>query len=64
MKKFEYKVVNIGFSIWTGKADQDYLQILNEMGEDGWRFVNFAPAHAKPKGVKGIDLIFERVIEI
>jgi len=63
MKKFEYKVYNMKYSIWTGKADQDYLEVINKIGADGWRFVGFSPTHLNPKKVKGTDLIFEREIE-
>ena len=62
MEKYEYKSVSIGFSVWTGRAKSDYLEVLNEYGAEGWRFVDFAPNFARPKGVKGIEMIFERKI--
>ena len=62
MERFEYKAISINFSIWTGRAKSDYLEILNENGADGWRFIDFAPTFARPKGVKGIEMIFERKI--
>jgi len=60
MKKYEYKVVVVDFSAWKGGAKQDYLPLINEMGAEGWRFVQFAPATAKLPGKKGIELVFER----
>ena len=63
MKRYEYKTVQLGYSIWTGRAKDDYLDIINEYGRQGWRFMCFSPAHAKPKGVKGIEIILERELE-
>ena len=63
MIKYEYKVYSIDYSIWTGKADEDYLEIINNYGLEGWRFIDFSPQHLMPKGEKGTDLIFERPIE-
>lgn len=60
--KYIYDAVSISFNIWTGRSKDDYLDIINEKGREGWRFVAFAPAHAKPKGVKGTELIFEKAI--
>ena len=60
MKKFEYKVVAMDFSIWTGRAKADYLQILNEYGAQGWRFTGFTPGQARPAKSKGVEMIFER----
>lgn len=62
MEKFEYKVVSIEFSTWTGRAKEDYLNVLNDMGIKGWRFVQFTPTSYKPKGAKGIEMVFERKI--
>ena len=63
MKKYIYETENLPYSMWTGKAKKDYFQIINDRGEMGWRFVAFLPAAFRPKGVKGTELIFERVIE-
>lgn len=60
MEKYEYKVVTIDWSMWTGKAKTDYLEVLNELGEQGFRFITFAPHYVKAKGQKGIDIIFEK----
>lgn len=62
MMKYIYDTVSISFNIWTGRSKEDYLDIINEKGKDGWRFVGFTPPHAKPKGVKGTELIFEKSI--
>ena len=61
--KYIYEAVSINFSIWTGRSKDDYLELINERGMQGWRFVTFAPAGARPKGVKGIELIFEKQVE-
>ena len=60
MDKYEYKAIPVGFNIWKGKLKEDYLEIINEQGSKGWRFIDFAPSIALPKGKKGIELIFER----
>ncbi|NNE27761.1 MAG: DUF4177 domain-containing protein [Saprospiraceae bacterium] len=60
MDKFEYKVVSIKRSIWTGKSKHDYLEVINEYGADGWRFVCFADRGAAKKGVATTELIFEK----
>ncbi|MBT8220090.1 MAG: DUF4177 domain-containing protein [Bacteroidia bacterium] len=62
MVKYEYKVVNVAISQWTSRAKSDYLKIINDYGAQGWRFLQFAPPKVRPRGVKGIDLIFERVV--
>lgn len=63
MKNYIYEVVNISYNIWTGRSKQDYLEILNERGREGWRFVGFLPYNMRPKGVKGTELIFEKEME-
>jgi len=61
--RYIYETVAIPYSIWTGRSTADYLDIINDRGNEGWRFVTFSPMSAKPKGVKGIELIFEKQIE-
>ncbi len=60
---YEYETISIKYSIWTGKSSDDYLEIINERGSKGWRFVCFTPTSANPKNVSGIELVFERVVE-
>lgn len=60
--KYIYDAISISYSIWTGRSKEDYLEIINEKGRDGWRFVSFAPAIVRPKGVKGVELLFEKAI--
>lgn len=63
MIKYEYEVASITFNQWNGKADVDYLDLINDYGRRGWRFVEFTPAGFSPKGAKGAELIFERTYE-
>lgn len=63
MKKYEYKVISVKWSMWTGKAKQDYLQIINEYGQQGWRFVQVVHGVAQSKSSKGIELVLEREVE-
>lgn len=64
MKTYEYKSINIPprqlFS--KIKASSDYLEIIKEEGQKGWRFVQLIPSEALPKGVEGVELVFEREI--
>lgn len=60
--KYIYDTVNLRYSIWTGRTKEDYLDIINDKGQDGWKFICFTPNYARPKGVKGIELIFEKQI--
>ena len=61
--QYEYETIGISYSIWTGKSSEDYLEIINERGANGWRFVCFAPLNARPKGVSDLEMIFERIVE-
>ncbi|MFK7924480.1 MAG: DUF4177 domain-containing protein [Bacteroidia bacterium] len=61
--KYEYEVVSFTASAWTGRFTEDYLKIINERGQDGWRFVGFIPTVALPKGAKGNEALFERRID-
>lgn len=62
MKNYVYEAVAIGWSPWTGKSKGDYLEIINERGRDGWRFVGFVPTTFRVKGVKGTELVFEKEV--
>jgi hypothetical protein len=44
MKKYQYKIYTVDYSIWSGKADEDYLEIINEYGTKEWRFIGFSPS--------------------
>lgn len=60
--KYIYEAVQMSSSMWTGKSKEDYLEIINERGNRGWRFVGFTPPTARTKGIKGTELIFERSV--
>lgn len=63
MERYEYKAVAIKSDPWTGYAKDDYLQILNEYGSNGWRLREFVPANLKPKDApKGFEILLERRI--
>jgi hypothetical protein len=57
MKKFEYKVLNIGYSGWTGKPKIDIQTILNQMGLEGWELVSAPHTYGTVS-----SLIFKREI--
>jgi len=62
MKKYIYETENMTFSSWSGKANEDYLNVLKERGESGWRFVTFIGGALMPKGEKGMEMLFEKEI--
>lgn len=61
--RYIYESISLKYSSMRGRAKEDYLDIINEKGSQGWRFVCFSPLQAKPKGVKGIELVFEKVLQ-
>jgi len=52
----------ITFNSFSGRSKSDYLQIINDRGKSGWRFLKFVPRGYNPKGVKGVELLFEKEI--
>ncbi len=61
MAKYEYKTVQFPVDrVWTGKPKEDYLQIINEYAQQGWRFIAFVPPICNARGFKGQELLFER----
>ena len=57
---YEYKVVRIPISIWTGKPKEDYVDVITEYAAEGWRFVQVYH-HRNGSGVTGyIEVIFEK----
>lgn len=61
--QYEYETISIDYNMWTGKSKYDYLEIINERGSNGWRFVCFSPTEARTKTNSGIELVFERVVQ-
>ena len=64
MKKYIYETEVVTFNKWTARPNSDYLHVINERGERGWRFVNFVPGPYKPKELKGQELIFEKEVSM
>ncbi|MBT8189119.1 MAG: DUF4177 domain-containing protein [Saprospiraceae bacterium] len=62
MMKYEYKVVTLKRSMWSGKVRADYLEALNEYGKEGWQFKMFADKYVVSEPYKRVELIFERAI--
>jgi hypothetical protein len=46
--KWEYRVLTVG-SFWSGIKDEEFEEILNEMGEDGWEVVGFRSLESSNK---------------
>lgn len=45
---YDYKIIRIPISMWTGKPKEDYLNVIREYAEEGWRFIQIyrPPSHA------------------
>ena len=57
---YEYKVIRIPVSMWSGKPKEDYLAVINEYADLGWRFVQVVPNSIQPKKKMGVEIIFEK----
>lgn len=62
MNRYEYQGVEIRVNSWSKKPKEDVLDVMNEYGELGWRFVGFEPSIKKSESQKVVKLIFERLI--
>ncbi len=62
MKRYEYQGVEIKVNTWSKKPKEDVLDVMNEYGYLGWRFVAFEPSIKKSESQKVVKLIFEREI--
>ena len=57
---FDYKIIRIPMNIWTGKPKEDYLTVIREYAEEGWRFIQvFNPSNGYG-GNSYIEVIFEK----
>jgi len=56
---FEYKVVRIPASMWTGKPREDYLSVIRDYADDGWRFVQVFNSLVGGS-TRYLEVIFER----
>lgn len=63
MEKFEYKFISVELKggFLSGKPKMDYRAVIEQQGQEGWRFVQaFAPSVGYGGTSAGVDLIFER----
>ena len=59
---FDYKIVRIPVSMWTGKPKEDYLSVIKEYAAEGWRFIQvFNPSRYGGSGSYYIEVIFEKL---
>lgn len=61
MEKYEYKAIVIEMNAWGTKAKADYLDVLNEMGAEGWKFIQFMPVETKNLKTQ-FEILFERKV--
>ena len=61
-KRYEYQGVEIKVNTWSKKPKEDTLDVINEYGELGWRFICFEPSIKKSDTQKVVKLIFEREV--
>lgn len=56
---YDYKIIRIPISLWTGQPKEDYLSVIKEYAAEGWRFIQVynPPAHGMSNY---IEVIFEK----
>lgn len=59
---FEYKVIRIPVSMWTGKPNEDYVSVIQEYAAEGWRFVQVFNPFQGNATKKYFEIIFEKPI--
>jgi len=57
---FDYKIIRIPISIWTGKAKEDYLDVIKEYAAEGWRFIQ---VYTPPRAGSGLSYYIEVIFE-
>ena len=56
---YDYKIIRIPISVWTGKPKEDYLDVIREYAEEGWRFIQvFKPP--SQGATHYMEVIFEK----
>jgi len=63
LKRYEYQIVEIKVNNWSKKPKEDLLEVMNEYGDIGWKFICFEPSIKKSESQKIIKLVFEREIK-
>lgn len=63
MKKYEYKFVRVKFTgIFFPKLPDNYKEIIEQHGIQGWRLVPVLQPMPGVNGSRYVDLVFEREI--
>ena len=57
---YEYKVIRISVSMWTGKPKEDYVDVITEYAARGWRFVQVYQYRNASRGTGYVEVIFEK----
>lgn len=57
---FDYKIIRIPVSMWTGKPKEDYLSVIKEYAAEGWRFIQVFNPSRNSAGNYYIEVIFEK----
>ncbi|MFK8009802.1 MAG: DUF4177 domain-containing protein [Saprospiraceae bacterium] len=58
---FDYKIIRIPISFWSGKPKEDYFDVIKEYAAKGWRFIQvFTPPGAGNGKNYYIEIIFEK----
>lgn len=58
---YEYTYVKLELNFWTRETPQDYHEIIEEHGRQGWRLVQiFTPPITSYGTAKFFELIFEK----
>jgi len=61
MISWEYKIVKIEKSFWSGKDRLNSEQVLGDLGRDGWELVSVVPLSQMGGGTTtGLQFFFKR----
>lgn len=61
MYEYKYVTLYVGGGFWMNNSDCEHRRIIDEHGEQGWRYMGYIPTKFSGEGgTKEIDLIFER----
>ena len=58
MTHWEYKIINLRSENY--RLDPDYVDELNDLGEDGWELVGLTSVNFKSGATDNIALVFKR----
>lgn len=61
MDRWEYKIINIRSENY--RLDPNYVDQLNDLGEEGWELVGLTSVNFKSGATDNIALVFKRLLD-